>query len=65
MKKDWEIKRLGDYCKIRTGKLDANAACENGRYPFFTCSVTPLKINSYSFDCECVLVAGNVVNCAI
>ena len=59
MKKDWEIKRLGDYCKIRTGKLDANAACENGRYPFFTCSVTPLKINSYSFDCECVLVAGN------
>ncbi len=59
MKKDWEIKRLGDYCKIRTGKLDANVACENGRYPFFTCSVTPLKINSYSFDCECVLVAGN------
>lgn len=59
VKKDWEIKRLGDYCKIRTGKLDANAACENGRYPFFTCSVTPLKINSYSFDCECVLVAGN------
>ena len=59
MKNDWEIKRLGDYCKIRTGKLDANAASENGKYPFFTCSITPLKIDSFSFDCECVLVAGN------
>ena len=51
--------RLGDYVKIRTGKLDANAACENGHYPFFTCSVEPLSIDSYSYDCECVLVAGN------
>ena len=51
--------RLGDYVKIRTGKLDANAASENGRYPFFTCAVEPLKIDTYSYDCECVLVAGN------
>ncbi len=51
--------RLGDYVKIRTGKLDANASSENGQYPFFTCSVTPLKIDTYSYDCECVLVAGN------
>lgn len=51
--------RLGDYVKIRTGKLDANAASENGQYPFFTCSVKPLKIDTYSYDCECVLVAGN------
>ena len=51
--------RLGDYVNIRTGKLDANASSENGAYPFFTCSVTPLKINTYSYDCECVLVAGN------
>lgn len=51
--------RLGDYVNIRTGKLDANASSENGQYPFFTCSVTPLKIDTYSYDCECVLVAGN------
>lgn len=51
--------RLGDYVKIRTGKIDANAASENGQYLFFTCSVEPLKIDTYSFDCECVLVAGN------
>ena len=51
--------RLGDYVKIKTGKLDANASSENGQYPFFTCSVEPLKIDSYTYDCECVLVAGN------
>ncbi len=51
--------RLGDYVSIMTGKLDANAAAENGKYPFFTCAVEPLKISTYSYDCECVLVAGN------
>lgn len=51
--------RLGDYVNIKTGKLDANAASENGQYPFFTCAITPLRIDTYSYDCECVLVAGN------
>jgi len=51
--------KLGDLTKIRTGKLDANAASENGEYPFFTCSKEPLRISTYSYDCECVLVAGN------
>ena len=50
---------LGEYVKIKTGKLDANASSENGIYPFFTCSRNPLKIDNYSYDCECVLVAGN------
>ena len=51
--------KLGDYVSIRTGKLDANASSENGEYPFFTCAVEPLRIDTYSYDCECVLVAGN------
>lgn len=51
--------RIGDLTKIRTGKLDANASSEDGQYPFFTCSKEPLKISTYSYDCECVLVAGN------
>ena len=51
--------KLGDLTKIRTGKLDANASSSNGEYPFFTCSKEPLHIDSYSYDCECVLVAGN------
>lgn len=51
--------RLGDYVKIKTGKLDANASSDNGIYPFFTCSKEPLAIDTYSYDCECVLVSGN------
>lgn len=51
--------KIGDLTKIRTGKLDANASSEDGQYPFFTCSREPLKISTYSYDCECVLVAGN------
>lgn len=51
--------RLGDYVKIKTGKLDANVSDDNGKYPFFTCSKEPLRIETYSYDCECVLVAGN------
>ncbi|WP_346216859.1 restriction endonuclease subunit S [Caldifermentibacillus hisashii] len=54
-----KIISLGSLVKIRTGKLDANANDPNGKYPFFTCSREALKINSYTYDCECVLVAGN------
>lgn len=50
---------MGDLTQIRTGKLDANASSPDGEYPFFTCSKDPLRISSYSYDCECVLVAGN------
>ena len=53
------MERLGDFVRIRTGKLDANASSENGQYPFFTCAVEPLRIDTYTYDCECVLVAGN------
>lgn len=51
--------QLGSLTKIRTGKLDANASSEDGEYPFFTCSKEPLHISTYSYDCECVLVAEN------
>ena len=51
--------KLGSLTSIKTGKLDANASSENGVYPFFTCAAEPLKIDSYSYDCECTLVAGN------
>lgn len=56
----WQMKvKIGTLTKIRTGKLDANASSEDGQYPFFTCSREALRISSYSYDCECVLVAGN------
>jgi len=50
---------IGQLTNIRTGKLDANASSPDGEFPFFTCSKEPLRIDSYSYDCECVLVAGN------
>ena len=55
----YQLVKLGQLTKIKTGKLDANASSEEGIYPFFTCSKEPLKISNYSYDCECVLVAGN------
>ena len=54
-----EKERLEQLVNIKTGKLNANASDENGIYPFFTCSKETLRINKYSYDCECVLVAGN------
>ena len=50
---------LGDICTIQTGKLDANAAQENGKFPFFTCAKEVLSINTFSFDGEAILLAGN------
>jgi type I restriction enzyme S subunit len=57
--KGWVWCRFGALVNICTGKLDANAAIENGQYPFFTCSQTPSKIDTYSFDTAAVLLAGN------
>ncbi len=34
----------------------------NGAYPFFTCSQKTLRTNTFSFDTECVLLAGNNAN---
>lgn len=54
-----QLYKIGQLCDVKTGKLDANASSENGAYPFFTCSKDPLRINFYSYDAECVLIAGN------
>ena len=59
MKQGWEIKKLGEVCKIQTGKLDANAKVDNGEYPFFTCDSKPYKIDKYAFDDEAILISGN------
>ena len=46
-------------CNITTGKLDANSAENNGVYPFFTCGENPERINSYAFDDDVIILAGN------
>jgi len=50
---------LGDLVNIKTGKLDANAAVEGGKFPFFTCSRDIFAIDTFAFDCEAILLAGN------
>ncbi len=50
---------LGSLVDIKTGKLNSNAAVENGKYPFFTCSREVYAIDNYAFDLEAILLAGN------
>ena len=56
---EWEENKLGEIATIKTGKKDANIAKSNGRYRFYTCSRDYLRTDSYSFEGEAILVAGN------
>ncbi len=51
--------KLLDACLVKTGKLDSNCATTNGEYPFFTCAPASLKIDSFAFDEDAILLAGN------
>lgn len=56
---NWVKCKVKDLCSISTGKLDANAAKDDGTYPFFTCALEPSKIDTYSFDGKCIIIPGN------
>ncbi|MBA6417042.1 restriction endonuclease subunit S [Colwellia sp. 6M3] len=58
----WEVKKFSELVNYKTGKLNSNAAVVGGDYPFFTCSRETFRTNTWSFDCECVLLAGNNAN---
>ncbi|HDF5813554.1 TPA: restriction endonuclease subunit S [Staphylococcus aureus] len=53
---------LSEISNYKTGRLNSNAAIENGKYKFFTCAPNPLTINSYSYDDDVILLAGNNAN---
>ena len=57
--KGWEVITLKELLDFKTGKLDSNAAAEDGIYHFFTCSRETYKINSFAFDCEALILSGN------
>ena len=57
--KNLKMQKLTEFFRFKTGKLDSNAAVENGKYPFFTCSKESFLINEYAFDEEALLLAGN------
>lgn len=54
-----KTKNLTQISNVTTGKLDANAEMPDGKFPFFTCAPTPMRINTFSFDDDVVLLAGN------
>ena len=53
-----EWKKLGDICDIGTGSNNREDACENGLYPFFVRSKEVLRIDSYLYDEEAILIPG-------
>ena len=55
----WEVVPLGELVNFTTGKLNSNAAVEDGEYPFFTCSKETFWIDNYAFDTEAILLSGN------
>lgn len=57
---EWERKLLGEVVRsVKTGKLDANAMVENGKYRFYTCAKNYYRIDEYAFEGEALLIAGN------
>jgi type I restriction enzyme S subunit len=56
---DWEEVKLGELCDIRTGKLDANAMVENGKYDFYTSGIKKYKIDVAEFEGPAITIAGN------
>lgn len=57
----WEIIPMRYLCKMKTGDKDTIMRDDNGKYPFFVRSPHIEHINTYSYDGEAVLMAGDGV----
>lgn len=55
----WEVKRLRYLANITTGDRDTVDRQDDGKYPFFVRSQKVERIDSWSFDGEAVLTAGD------
>lgn len=58
---EWEEYRIGDLCRVDTGNKDTQNKVDNGIYPFFVRSQNVERINTYSYDGEAILTAGDGV----
>ena len=58
---NWSKRRLRFLVKIITGKKNTEDRVSEGEYPFYVRSQTIERINSYSFDGEGILTAGDGV----
>lgn len=60
-KGDWMEKTMADLADITTGNKDTQNKVADGSYPFFVRSQTIERINSFSYDGEAILTAGDGV----
>jgi type I restriction enzyme, S subunit len=60
----WELKRLRRLCSITTGGKDTENRIDDGAYPFFVRSQEVERIDSFSFNGEGILTAGDGVGVA-
>ena len=59
MEDRFQVLPLEGLVSFKTGKLNSNAAKPEGMFPFFTCSQETFSTDTWSFDGEYVLLAGN------
>ena len=57
----WSNVRLRFLCSIKTGDKDTINRVDNGRYPFYVRSPHVERIDTYTFDGEAILTAGDGV----
>ena len=58
----WEQRKLGELCSITTGRLDANAMIDGGKYDFYTSGVEKYRIDVAAFEGPAITIAGNGAN---
>lgn len=54
----WRETTLSAVSRIKTGKRNNQDKNEGGQWPFYVRSATVERIDSYSYDCEAILVPG-------
>ena len=57
----WKEAPVKDLVKIETGSRNTEDKNDDGQYPFFVRSQTVERIDSFHYDCESVLTAGDGV----
>jgi type I restriction enzyme S subunit len=55
---EWRECSLGQIAHIKTGSRNNENKVEDGTYPFFVRSANVERINTYSHECEAILVPG-------
>ncbi|WP_198009298.1 restriction endonuclease subunit S, partial [Prevotella sp. oral taxon 317] len=58
---EWKKCKLGDVCNTSTGNKNTQDKTDDGIYPFYVRSQTVERINSWTFDGEAILTAGDGV----